>query len=121
MPLYNMVQGVSILGVAERLEALLSVALCIGFFLALALLCAVGKAHISEDVKRSEWWIAIAALGLSGSVWLLPSWVWFGGGVIMGVILPVIQDLRLLEKNKEKGEKKGLTRRGGCGIISKLR
>ena len=39
----------------------------------------------------------------------------------MGVILPVIQDLRLLEKNKEKGEKKGLTRRGGCGIISKLR
>ena len=106
LPLYNMVQGVSILGVAERLEALLSVALCIGFFLALALLCAVGKAHISEDVKRSEWWIAIAALGLSGSVSLLPSWVWFGGGVIMGVILPVIQDLRLLEKNKEKARKK---------------
>ena len=99
-PLTDMVRGVSVLGIAERLEALLSTALCIGFFVGLCALCAVGNGYMQAERRRPGWWVAIAALALSGTVDLLPDAIWFGLNAGLGVIVPLLQDKGTFEKNR---------------------
>lgn len=102
-PLYDMVRGVSVLGVAERLEAMVSVALCIGFFLTLCILCTTSVELVCETGKKKgeEWWLAVSALAVSRPVALLPSYMWFGFSCILGVVVPILANKKTNEKNRE--------------------
>ncbi len=102
-PLYDMVRGVSVLGIAERLEALLSVVLCISFFLSLCLLCAAGKEYAEQGLRfkgRKEWWVVVAALALSRPVSLLPEKLWLGASVAIGIAIPFFGSIRAFEKKR---------------------
>jgi len=112
--LYQMLRGVSILGVAERLEALLSAVLCIGFFIALSLLCAVCtemvRPYLSERVGRwGSTGVAAAVLALYRPVAALPAAVWPVLAVGFGVLLPLTEKLW---KKRSKKRKKRLDRTG---------
>jgi len=101
-PLYDMVRGVSVRGVAERLESLLSVALCVSFFVALSLLCSVGVSVVTEEEIRGHeaWWVALGGLAVSGVINEVPDSIWVGLSVILGVLVPIICRNRPLEKNR---------------------
>lgn len=102
-PLYHMVQGVSVLGVAERLEALLSAALSVGYFLALSFLCAAAGAQVRPLLpEQADRWIstgvAAAALAFYRPVLALPDdvWVWLAG--LFGLALPLAMAWAPFEK-----------------------
>lgn len=123
-PLYNMVQGVSVLGVAERLEALLSAALSIGYFLALSFLCAAAGAQVRPLLPaEADRWIstgvAAAALALYRPVQALTAegWVWLA--VLFGLALPFVMALAPTEKIANF-RKKVLTRGERRDNISEL-
>ena len=117
-PLYDMVRGVNVLGIAERLEALLSAALSVGFFCALSLLCAVGTSVVRPWLARSAhpaagYGVAAAALALSAPSAALPAETWFALSVGFGVVAPAVLWVlhsgakKEISKNRKKGLDKG--------------
>ena len=87
-PLYRAAQTISVFGVMERFEVLLSGALAAGAFFALA---GILEAGLSGVMKKTNAWgavgISAAALALSVPAALLPGWFFaVGSGVCCGLV-----------------------------------
>lgn len=104
-PVYEIARGVSVLGVADRLEALLSVALTISLFLTLSLLCAIGPEGDKEGIENrhvGSWWRLLGALVLIRPIELLPAWVW----LVFPLAIKVIEGTAMLCAKKGREEKR---------------
>lgn len=113
-PLYDMARGVTVLGMPQRLEALLSAALCMGFFLTLSLLCTCASTLVKPWMKGRESWaelcVGVAALALWKPASELPGELWLVLALGLGVLAPAIGAFPSVGK-KRKRVKKALDNR----------
>ncbi len=109
-PFYEAAKSVSILGVIQRLEPLLSAGLCAGGFCMLGLLCQVnGKTvKVLRPGKTSHPGTVNFLLGTGGYFLsgLLPGWVFAIGSAIFWGFFPFLLQYLALEKNFKKIRKK---------------
>lgn len=99
-------KSISLFGVAERFEAVVSCALTVGWFALLSLLFAAAG-HQAEQIsgQMGSWGVWICLLIAAVSVllrWQLPDWVVAGLALILWVILPVCQGVCLRRKKLKK-------------------
>ena len=108
-PLYDMARGVTVLGMPQRLEALLSAALCMGFFLALSLLCTCASTLVKPWLRGKENWAALcvgaAALALWKPAAELPDELWLVSALGLGILAPTIGTFTSVEKKKKRAKK----------------
>lgn len=102
-PFYTAIGGVRLFGVLERMEAMVSAAVCVGGFCLLALLCAVNRELLHAlDFSRPRC-VSAANLLLGGAamglVPLLPRVVFATGTTIFWGLLPIAT--LLVEKQKK--------------------
>lgn len=109
-PFYEAAKSVSVLGVIQRLEPLLSAGLCAGGFCLLGLLCQVnGKmSKALRPQKKSHAGAVNFLLGTGGYYLsgLLPGWVFAIGSAIFWGFLPFLLQYLGFEKNFKKIRKK---------------
>lgn len=105
-PFYTAIGGARLFGVLERMEALVSAAVCVGGFCLLALLCVVNRAVLRalnfsrpRCVSAANFLLGGAAMGL---VPLLPRLAFAAGTTIFWGLLPAAT---LLVENRKKFKK----------------
>ena len=108
-PLYDMARGITVLGVPQRLEALLSAALCMGFFLTLSLLCTCASTLVKPWMKGRESWaglcVGAAALALWKPASELPDELWLVLALGLGILAPAIGAFPSVGKKRKKAKK----------------
>lgn len=121
-PFWMMSRSISVLGVMERFEALISALLSLGFCCLIALLLAAGRkamrrARPELGEKAEMWWTFGASVVLLWIVDVIPWRVYVCGDVIFWGIVPVVTLGIVVKKEIEKNRKKGLTKEGEGGKI----
>lgn len=107
-PFYTMTQSISVLGVMERFEPVVSAALTAGGFCMLALLCLSNGAIL----RALGWRLPVGPVNFllgAGAMWLsrgLPDWVTAAGTAIFWGLLPLATLLVGSLKKSGKNEKK---------------
>lgn len=102
VPVYDLAQSVSLFGVVERIEPLLSAAMVMGVFALLSSLACACQA-LGEDVVQWKWY-GIAACAAAGvGMYLVRSvpvhWLAIGNVVVFAV-LPIIAEWKCWKKRK---------------------
>ena len=108
-PFYTAVKSVSVLGVMERMEALVSAALTAGAFALMGMVCAVnGKIMKQFFPKERVFTPAVNFFLGGGAYWLaprLPDWVKAGGTTIFWGLIPLgillVGNTKKFEKNEK--------------------
>lgn len=100
-PLYLAAQSVSLFGVMERIEPLLSVAMTMGIFCLMAsLACAVGA--LGNQIRPGRWTGPLGCLlaaALMGPVRLVPLWMVAAGALLFWGLVPLVT-LAVLNKRR---------------------
>lgn len=115
---YTLTQSVSVLGVMERFEPVLSASLYLGFFCLVSLLLASAQAQICAAIPVLEgkhWFgplLCAAAFGLSLVTKALPEVVRQVAAAVFWGVVPVFVLLIVAIKKVRKKEKKGVDKRG---------
>lgn len=104
---FEMIRGISILGVAERFEAVVAAAMTLGWFCLLSLLL-TGAGHLGETLHpgwgRPTVWLTTlaAALGLPWARGVSP-WLSALGALVLWCLLPLLaRKSEPVEKKKKK-------------------
>ena len=95
---FEMIRGVSILGVAERFEAVVSASMTLGWFCLLSLLLTV-VGSLAENLREgwgrpAVWVAALAAFLLMGPARMVPAWISALGALLFWCILPLLRRKR---------------------------
>ena len=105
-PFYTFSRSLSFLGITERFESVISVALTIGFYSVITLMFAAIRS-IWQQQKESDRGLYISAALAAGVVLLIkgiPPVILTAGAVILWIILPVLME-KLFQKKAEKWKK----------------
>lgn len=108
---WYMSQSISVFGVMERFEAVISALLAISFCCLLAFLVSAGQKALccaapAAGEGVAAWGTAALAAVLLRVVPLLPDWVWFVGNLLFWGLLPAVTLWVVEMKNSEKNRKK---------------
>jgi len=109
-PFWSMSRSISVLGVMERFEALISALLSLGFCCLLALLLLAGRKAMRGAIRQvpvpvAAWVGTGAAAALLWLVPMVPESVWIGGDLIFWAALPVLTLGIVSIRNSGKFEK----------------
>lgn len=103
MPLYNWVRGLSIAGTLQRFEAVVSVALTMGWFALLSyMLSAAGnlaECARTGSYRNGVWWTAAASAAVMFVNAQLSATVLAAGSAVLWVVVPI--SMSVLKRNKK--------------------
>ena len=103
---FEMIRGISILGVAERFEAVVAAAMTLGWFCLLSLLL-TAAGHLGETLHqgwgRPTVWLT-ALLAATGQAWAREVSPWFSalGALVFWCLLPLLGRRRAPVEKKNK-------------------
>ena len=104
---WYMSRSISVLGVMERFEAVISAFLAISFCTLLAFLLTAGQKALScaaeKATPKAAVWVTAAAAG--GGLWVVPKvpeWVWIVGNLLFWGVLPTVTLLVVYRKKFRK-------------------
>lgn len=108
-PFWLMSRSISVLGVMERFEALISALLALGFCCLLALLLLAGRKALhglfSRGYRAGSWWTAALSAALLWPVSQIPNSFYLYGDLIFWGLLPILTLGIVFAKKSEKNEK----------------
>ena len=92
VPLYEVSRSVSVLGVVERIEPLLSAAMTMGLN---CLLCCLACAcqMLAQQVEPWQWWGSLCCLAAAGAMYAarhLSGGVWVAGNLLIFLLFPAV-------------------------------
>lgn len=92
VPVYELSRSVSVLGVVERIEPLLSAAMTMGIFCLLtSLACACRR--LADQIEPWPWSGSLCCLGAAGAMYaarVLPGSVWVVGNLLIFLLFPAV-------------------------------
>jgi len=92
VPLYELARSVSVLGVVERIEPLLSAAMTMGVFCLLTSLACAGRS-LAESIEPWSWSGPACCLGAAAAMYVakaLPGGVWVVGNLLIFLLFPAV-------------------------------